>query len=251
MSFSQTILHNFFNAKWSSRSMLISCQLVKFWGQDASLKKLLLTWIHLNFFRSNHECEVEVTTGGRLESSICQESHLFQPFSSKHSGATSKIIQTVHFVGESAGQPVDHLRLPTAQKSSLLFKHDIDEEEATNDDAERVLELLESLELMDDSLKPEEFSRLVHSMRKLSHPQLVNIFYNGIKDSNRRSLALDALPLLKTDAGIILMKDIIASGKLPIETLDQWMATLPFYRNPTRGMLGIVLVRPFPRAKTI
>merc|ERR1711981_295123 len=78
---------------------------------------------------------------------------------------------------------------------------------------------------------------LVHSLRKFSHPQLNNLFYNQIKDNELQNLVLDALPLLKTDAGITLMKDLIDSKKLPGDILDIWFSTLPYYHNPTRSML--------------
>jgi len=45
---------------------------------------------------------------------------------------------------------------------------------------------------------------------------------------------LDALPLVRTDAAIILMRDIVASKQLNEETLDNWYNALAFYKNPTR-----------------
>ena len=48
---------------------------------------------------------------------------------------------------------------------------------------------------------------------------------------------LDAIPLLRTDAAVTLMRDIIESGQLNDVTLDNWFASLAFYKNPTRAMI--------------
>jgi hypothetical protein len=63
------------------------------------------------------------------------------------------------------------------------------------------------------------------------------------KDFNfHRKLVLDAIPLLRTDAAVTLMRDIISSGQLTDATLDNWFASLAFYKNPTRAMVTTVAV---------
>ena len=53
---------------------------------------------------------------------------------------------------------------------------------------------------------------------------------------------LDAIPLLKTDGGIALMAELFKAGGITESTLDIWFSTLPFYKNPSRSMVGSVLV---------
>ncbi len=43
--------------------------------------------------------------------------------------------------------------------------------------------------------------------------------------------------MLRTDAAVTLMRDIIESGQLNDVTLDNWFASLAFYKNPTRAMI--------------
>ena len=86
------------------------------------------------------------------------------------------------------------------------------------------------------------FFILVHSLRKFSHPQLIKLFYKQINDNELRNFVLDAIPLLKTDAGITLMKEIVESETLPATILDMWFSTLPFYHDPTRGMIATASV---------
>ena len=109
-----------------------------------------------------------------------------------------------------------------------------------------VLDLLQKYKSAPDSSRPDIFTDLVHSLRKFSHPQLNNLFYNQIKDNELQNLVLDALPLLKTDAGITLMKDLVDSKTLPGTILDIWFSTLPYYHNPTRSMLVTAAVSKMP-----
>ena len=53
---------------------------------------------------------------------------------------------------------------------------------------------------------------------------------------------LDAIPLLKTDGGIALMAELFKAGGITESTQDIWFSTLPFYKNPSRSMVGSVLV---------
>lgn len=195
----------------------------------------------LFLFRSEHSCQVTVFGDGRLESSDCTETHVFQPFSSASSGAIANVRRQVKLVGKPTPSATSQ-RLTETRASSLIFSHPDQKDQASNDQAKLVLALLNSFKSASETAKPEMFSQLVHSMRQLSHSQLLNIFYNGITDPELRILALDAIPLLKTDAGIALMKDIIETGELPSETLNMWFSTLPYYKNPTRAMLGVVSV---------
>merc|ERR1712018_311994 len=56
---------------------------------------------NLPLMRSEHACQVTVFGDGRLESSDCEEVHVFQPFSSASSGAIAEVQRQVKFAGES------------------------------------------------------------------------------------------------------------------------------------------------------
>jgi hypothetical protein len=125
--------------------------------------------------RSEHSCQVTVFGDGRLESSDCSETHVFQPFSSASSGAVTTVRRQVKL----AGQPTpasSTQRMAETRESSLIFVHPEQRDQASNDQAKLVLKLLNSFKSSDASARPEMFSQLVHSMRQLSHSQLLNIF---------------------------------------------------------------------------
>ena len=165
---------------------------------------------------------------------------MFKPFSTSTSGATTTVSQTLKLVDESE---VSASIIPVLEKgktSTLLFNRD--NERSSSVDDKHVLNLLRSYKSVSDSSKPDLFTDLVHSLRRFTHPQLINLFFNEINDDELRNLVLDAIPLLKTDAGIVLMKDLFESGSLSGSTLDMWFSTLPYYHDPTRGMIATAAV---------
>ena len=88
---------------------------------------------------------------------------------------------------------------------------------------------------------PDIFTNLVHALRKVGYSQLTKIFY-AITDPAVKRFVLDAIPLLKTDGGIALMAELFKAGGITDSTQDIWFSTLPFYKNPSRSMVGSVLV---------
>jgi hypothetical protein len=200
----------------------------------------------LCLYRSSHTCDVVVSGNGRVESSTCQERHVFKPFSSANSGATTSVHQSIKLVSEALNQGIPAIDVQSfGQKSSLAFNHKAtQDDDQVNGDESSVMAILASFKEAPVADRPVLFTDLVHSLRRLSHSQLVNIFYgsNGAKDNEARKFIFDAIPLLKTDAGITLMRDIIDSGDLSSDTLDAWYATLPFYKNPTRAMIATISV---------
>ena len=123
--------------------------------------------------------------------------------------------------------------------STLLFDQDFQvERQDVLQGIQLILEQLSST-TSDDKSRVEMFTQLVHTMRKLTHSQLVQIFHTY---ENLETMLFDALPLLKTDAAITLMRDFVENGKVSGDILDTWFATLPYYKNPSRGMINSALV---------
>ena len=123
-------------------------------------------------------------------------------------------------------------------KTDLAFVHD---HKRTDKDADEsfVHNILENHPDVENSELPGMFNKLVYSLRNLKHSQMVNLYYN-IKNKRTKKFFEDALPLLKTDAGISLMRDVIKSGQLSKEIVDNWFSSLAFYKNPSRAMLTVL-----------
>ncbi len=72
----------------------------------------------------------------------------------------------------------------------------------------------------------------------------MDLFLN-IDDPTLRRFALDAVPLLRTEPGVMFMVDRLNSGELSDEKQEQWFAALAFYKNPTKFMIGSLSVSDF------
>lgn len=172
---------------------------------------------------------------GRLSKAECREVHSFRPFSNRDSGPTTSVTQTMVLQGEREGG------LPSAFLdiiSDLTFvqDHKQSKELAGESSVRELLSRVNSPSFQESEL-PAVFRSLVYSMRSLQHAQL-NLIYMNIKGSRKsKKLFEDALPLLKTNPGISLMRDIIKSTSLDQSIVDTWFSSLTFYKNPTRAML--------------
>ena len=129
-------------------------------------------------------------------------------------------------------------KFETDKRTELIFTHD---HKRTDSEAseEHVLGILRRHLSAQNSELPILFDQLVYSLRSLKHSQIVNIYYS-IKSIRSRKFFQDALPLLKTDAGVTLKKDIINTNEVSKDITDSWFSSLAFYKNPTRGMLVVL-----------
>ena len=164
----------------------------------------------------------------------CEEVHLFKPFSNENSGAMSVVRQKLTFFTETKSG-ADSEDLNFDRRESLSFGHDHRRTDSVSD-VDFVTELLGQHETAQSSDLPSLFDKLVYNMRSLKHSDMIKLYYD-ITSTRTKKFFQDALPLLKTDAGVTLMKDILLSGELTIEIRDIWFSSLAFYKNPSRGML--------------
>ena len=159
-------------------------------------------------------------------------------FSNGNSGASTLVTQSLTFLGEESGLVEKCNKCQDV--SSLMFGHDHKRRDEAADE-EMVKELLGTLENVVDSEVPRIFSTLVYSLRNLKHSVIKRI-YHGISNKRTKKFFEDALPLLKTDSGVLLMRDIIIDGQLPESTVDSWFSYLALYRNPSKLMLSTLSV---------
>lgn len=187
-----------------------------------------------SIFRTSHECDVTINDGTLMKNE-CQETHFFKPFSNENSGAVTIVTQTLSLVNDEKG----YLESCNSDiTSDLAFVHDHKRTDR-NADESFVQEILDLHPNMENSELPGLFNKLVYSLRNLKHSQMVNIYFN-IKNQRTKKFFEDALPLLKSDAGVSLMRDIIKSGQLSKEIVDSWFSSLAFYKNPSRAMLTVL-----------
>ena len=169
------------------------------------------TYLFFFFCRSHHQCEVTVYGLGRMDSSQCTETHEFKPFSSATSGVMTTTTQSLKLISESSyASPVE---LEDSSVSTLLFNPNVQAMESQDQDDQQTQLILDQLTSTthEDKTRVELFTQLVHSMRTLSHSQLVRIYQH---EEQLEGVLLDALPLLKTDAAMTLMRDLVETGQV-------------------------------------
>ena len=125
-------------------------------------------------------------------------------------------------------------------RTTLLYDHETE----VTDSAASVLkanQILDSFRDLPEESRPHIFIELAHELRKLQFVELYD-FFMSIEDVHARRFALDAVPLLKTDAGVDFMLDRIRSDELDAEKEDRWFYSLNFYKNPTKYMISALTV---------
>lgn len=130
--------------------------------------------------------------------------------------------------------------------ATLLFEQ-VDEELLAGDSYEKqVMDILGHYPSSTPQDQPDMFTNLVHAMRHLTYPKLAFVFHQVASDHETRQRVLDAVPLLRTDAGLHLMSTIVRekrSGEVSSGVLDSWYSSLSLYKNPTRSMIASAFVR--------
>jgi hypothetical protein len=132
---------------------------------------------------------------------------------------------------------------------SLQYEHVEDEAsdtESGNDLTSVVMRLLAEYKregaTTSDEL-PELFTSLVHAMRRLKFHEIYDVFAKIESDDEVRRLALDAVPLLRTDDGIRFMVDrLLSEDGVDAAAADKWFGVLAFYKNPSKFMISSMTV---------
>ena len=190
---------------------------------------------HLPVISTSHECDSTISDG-RLLKNECQEVHLFKPFSNENNGAMSQVLQSLVFVEEKS-ESIE-LNSDFLKRSDLSFSHDHRRTDVIGNE-ELVSKIIKEHAQVPTRELPTLFDQLVYQLRSLKHSQMVKAYYS-INHPRTKKFFQDALPLLKTDAGVTLMKDIIQSREISEAIIDNWFSSLAFYKNPTRGMLSVL-----------
>ena len=148
----------------------------------------------------------------------------------------TKVVQSLVFLEEDSRK--DSPEVEFSFKSDLSYGHD-HRRPNTQENEEQVIKLLNDTTQARYQDLPTMFETMVYLLRGLKHSQMVKIYYS-LTNEHRKKFFQDALPLLKTDAGVTLMKDLIESREVSESLIDRWFSSLAFYKNPTRGMLGVL-----------
>lgn len=194
--------------------------------------------------RSDSSCEMSVDHN-IYNKIICQEVHIFQPFSSKDNGAQTIIKQILTLLTESnSTSEVPDL---VNRRSTLLFDHN-QTPKPISGELKASRDLIKAMcKLNVDDIQPQfpdVFTKFIHTARLLSYPALSQVYSRvaNICDRGRRHI-LDALPMLGSNAAVAVMKDIILKNGVPQDVVHDWLLALSFIPRPDLEMINIITDR--------
>ncbi|WAR23117.1 APLP-like protein [Mya arenaria] len=199
----------------------------------------------LPLMRGTHTCTQEVSTSGTLKSALCHEVHVFRPFSTDQGGATTEVTQKLNIVQEKDGVNTHLVECGPTQEP--FFEHA--PETVTSDLSTRdALDLLSDLcETTATEVMPEtsrQFSTLVSLLKRMDFDGLKRVYNQVMRDSfcksnvdRARKFALDAFPMVGSDASVELMKTLVSNEDVTGKMADMWIASIAFVSNPTIQMI--------------
>ncbi|PNF37376.1 hypothetical protein B7P43_G17198, partial [Cryptotermes secundus] len=191
--------------------------------------------------RSNSSCEISVDHNV-YNKIVCQEVHLFQPFSSNDSGAHTVVKQVLTLLTES--NSTSEVPDPVNRRSTLLFDHN-QTPKPVSGELKASRDLIKAMcKLNVDDIQPEfpeVFTKFIHTARLLSYPALSQVYsrVTSICSTGKRHL-LDALPMLGSNAAIAVMKDVILRNGVSQDVAHEWLLTLSFIPRPDLQTISII-----------
>jgi len=194
----------------------------------------------LPLMKSTHNCVQTISNGGILTSSECQESHVFRPFSNQDNGAMTSTKQKLEYQTHLRLTPSGNI--PTNRRTSLLFDHSEDKQGSSSSRAEETLREM----CASDDVRPETprlFSELVYRLRDLDYANLKSLHrkvHGGrvCDNADKASKFLhDAIPMVGSTASVLLIRDLVGSGRVTGVEADMWLSSLPFISEATYQMV--------------
>ncbi|NXX17677.1 VIT protein, partial [Podargus strigoides] len=186
---------------------------------------------------SKLEC-VQSTKDGVLAEAKCTESNLVTPFSQKDSGAktqTQSLLKLTEVETETLYKKVNSEDLYVA---SMLYEREQMERKVTGGE---VTELVWKLCLAHSASfeTADLFMTLVFELRHLSLVALKALWQrSSFKCRDNWQPLIDALPSCATEACVVLMKEIIASGEAEEDKMEYFFWSFSFIPKPTLGMIA-------------
>ncbi|NXY44537.1 VIT protein, partial [Ceuthmochares aereus] len=188
------------------------------------------------FLSSKLEC-VQSIKDGVLAEAKCTESNLVTLFSQKGNGAmtqTQSSLNLFQVETETLYKKVDSKNLYV---TGMLYEREETEREVTGGE---VAELMWKLCLAHSASfeAANLFMTLVFELRRLSLGALKALWQrSSFKCRDNWQPLIDALPSCATEACVVLMIEIIASGELEEDKVEYFFWSFAFLPKPTSGMI--------------
>ncbi|XP_049881187.1 uncharacterized protein LOC126377497 [Pectinophora gossypiella] len=194
----------------------------------------------------------------------CRERHLFEPFSGRHSGAMTTVIQHLSLKGEHNKTDSEILDAQpktwsVIQKRANLLHHHLPYGKAETGELKSARDVLKLLcvakQNTEDEAEPASvdqnmdsgsivglWGRLVRAARPLHHPALAQLLARApaICPGATKHL-LDALPYIASIGSVELIKDMILKDSVDKDTRHEWLMSVAMIPRPKIDMIKSML----------
>ncbi|NWT89633.1 VIT protein, partial [Lanius ludovicianus] len=197
---------------------------------------------------SQLEC-VQSIRDGVLEEAKCTEFDRVALFPHQGSGAETRTQSSLKLLQVQTETLYDKGHSEDLYVDSILYEREVTEREVTGGE---VAELVWKLCLAHSASyeTADLFMTLVFELRHLSLEALRALWQrSSFKCRDNWQPLIDALPSCATEACVVLMKDLIASGEVEEDKVEYFFWSFAFISNPTSGMIAsLVPLLKSPRA---
>jgi len=200
----------------------------------------------LPVMNSTSICKQQIKEG-IVQSTKCEETHLFRPLSSEKGGARTDVSSSITLVSTASGS-VQVSSNKMVSSNLVLDPRGIQLESTAHKDVEAVVRsICEHLESDSPARVSQLFTELVHSMRKASTEQVkaayTNLLANKVclESAKTEKMFMDALPQAGTTGTIVLMADILKENKLSTRQSLGWYLSLPLSKFVSHEAIKAVL----------
>ncbi|NXN89766.1 VIT protein, partial [Bombycilla garrulus] len=185
---------------------------------------------------SQLEC-VQSIKDGVLEEARCTESDRVTLFPQQGSGAETQTQSALRLLQVEAETLYNKEDPEDLYVTNILYEREVTKREVTGTE---VTELVWKLCLAHSASyqTADLFMTLVFELRHLSLEALRALWQrSSFKCRDNWQPLIDALPSCATEACVVLMKDLIASGEVEEDKVEYFFWSLTFIPNPTLGMI--------------
>ncbi|NWV21075.1 APLP protein, partial [Origma solitaria] len=197
---------------------------------------------------SQLEC-VQSIKDGVLEEAKCTESDRVTLFPHKGSGAETQTLSALKLLQVETTTPYNKVDSEDLYETSILFEREETKREVTGGE---VTELVWKLCLAHSASyeTADLFTTLVFELRHLSLEALRALWQrSSFKCRDNWQPLIDALPSCATEACVVLMTDLIASGEVEEDKVEYFFWSFAFIPKPTSGMIeSLASLLKSPRA---
>lgn len=194
-----------------------------------------------SLLRSRSRCELSIDHHIYNEIN-CEETHVFEPFANKASGATTILRQRLLLLSEEPETVDDQPDIES--RFSLIYDH-VPTPKPTSKELKTSRDLIKKLCQLStedvDMVFSDLFTKFIHTSRILSYPAISALYgHSATLCPTGKKHLLEALPYLGSNAAVSLMTDVILKGGLPEETVREWIVHIALIPRPDASMMNSV-----------